>query len=178
MDNLARSLASDLDNSFPQLVSLLQHGVFSGLRQLTGDHHRAEDLTQEAFIRAYRALQTYPPKRIHNMKLRGWVWTIALNLLRNEVRAESIRPVPLQLEDAGYLPAEPPDSHLWRQRWALLPMTQRRAVILRHVAGLSYEEISETTGRPHNTARSDVRRGLARLRSIIDKEIAGAVNEY
>jgi RNA polymerase sigma-70 factor (ECF subfamily) len=170
MRDLAEALASDLDLVFPDLVTSLQHGVFSGLRQLTGNHHRAEDLTQEAFIQAYRAMQTYPSERIRNMKLRGWVWTIALNLLRNEIRAESRRPAPVRLEEAGYIPEEPPDSQAWRRRWALLPTTQRKAVILRHVAMLSYQEISETTGRPQSTVRSDVRRGLARLRSIINKE--------
>ncbi|MCE2526037.1 MAG: RNA polymerase sigma factor [Actinomycetia bacterium] len=170
MDDLAKALAANLDKAFPDLVSQLQNGVFSGLRQLTGDHHQAEDLTQEAFIRAYRAMQTYHAERIRTMQLRGWVWTIALNLLRNQARAESRRPTPVKLEEAGYLPAEPPDSHLWRQRWSLLPVSQQRAVILRHVAGLSYEEICKATGRPPSTVRSDVRRGLARLRSIIDDE--------
>ena len=170
MDHLAKDLASDLDEAFPKLVSRLQDGVFSGLRQLTGDHHRAEDLTQEAFIRAYLALRSYPTERVRNMQLRGWVWTIALNLLRNDVRSQAQRPVLVKLEEAGYAPPEPPDSHVWRRRWALLPPSHRRAVILRHVAGLSYQEISEAAGRPESTVRSDVRRGLARLRSVIEEE--------
>ena len=170
MDDLTRALASDLDGTFPEVVSRFQHGVFSGLRQLTGDHHRAEDLTQEAFIRAHRALATYPPERIRAMRLRGWVWTIALNLTRNQLRSERRRPAPARLEDPGYLPPEPPDAAAWSRRWAQLPPAQRRAVILRHVAGLSYREISEATERPPSTVRSDVRRGLARLRSIIEEE--------
>lgn len=169
-NNLATDLASDLDESFPELVTRFQNGVFSGLRQLAGDHHRAEDLTQETFIRAYLALRSYPAERIRGMRLRGWVWTIALNLLRNDVRSSARRPVPVQPRDAGYTPSEPPDSRAWRRRWGLLPPTQRRAVILRHVAGLSYPEITEATGRPASTVRSDVRRGLARLRSIIEEE--------
>ena len=170
MDELAEALAADLDETFPVLVSRLQNGVFSGLLQLTGDHHRAEDLTQEAFIRAYRAMRAYPAERIRTMRLRGWVWTIAVNLLRNEARARSRRPAPVRLAEAGYLPAEPPDSQAWRRRWSRLPATQRKAVILRHVVGLSYQEISEATGRPQSTVRSDVRRGLGRLRSIIEEE--------
>ena len=170
IENLAKGLASDLDKSFPQLVTRLQNGVFSGLRQLAGDHHRAEDLTQETFIRAYLALQSYPAERIREMRLRGWVWTIALNLFRNDVRASARRPVPVRLEDAGYTQTEPPDSRAWRRRWANLPPAQSAAVILRHVAGLSYPEISEATGRPASTVRSDVRRGLARLRSVIEAE--------
>ena len=171
MDDLAETLASDLDGAFPDLVTTLQHGIFSGLRQLTGDHHRAEDLTQEAFIRAYLAMRTYPAERIRAMRLRGWVWTIALNLLRNEVRASTRHPVPVRLKEAGYTQSEPPDSRAWGRRWAFLPPAQRRAVILRHVAGLSYREISDATNRPSSTVRSDVRRGLARLRSVIEEEM-------
>lgn len=169
-DDLAKELASDLDRSFPELVARLQNGVFSGLRQLSGDHHRAEDLTQEAFIRAYLALRSYPPERIREMRLRGWVWTIALNLLRNDFRASARRPVLVEMEDAGYTQSEPPDSRAWRRRWERLPAAQRQAVILRHVAGLSYREMSEVTNRPAGTVRSDVSRGLARLRSIIERE--------
>ena len=110
MENLARALASDLDKAFAELVCELQHGVFSGILQLTGDHHRAQDLTQEAFIRAYLALRTYPSERIRSMRLRGWVWTIALNLLRNQIRSQTLRPVPVRLEDAGYIPTEPPPT--------------------------------------------------------------------
>ena len=120
-NNLATDLASDLDESFPELVTRFQNGVFSGLRQLAGDHHRAEDLTQETFIRAYLALRSYPAERIRGMRLRGWVWTIALNLLRNDVRSSARRPVPVQPRDAGYTPSEPPDSRAWRRRWGLLP---------------------------------------------------------
>ena len=170
MENLARALASDLDKAFAELVCELQHGVFSGILQLTGDHHRAQDLTQEAFIRAYLALRTYPSERIRSMRLRGWVWTIALNLLRNQIRSQTLRPVPVRLEDAGYIPTEPPRLRAWQRKWALLPSTQRQAVILRHVAGLSYQEISEATARPRSTARSDVHRGLNRLRAIIEQE--------
>ena len=170
MENLAAELATDLDGTFPSVVSRLGSGVYSGLLQLTGDHHRAEDLTQEAFIRAYGALRSYPSERILELRLSGWVWTIALNLLRNDIRAQRRRPVPAKLDDAGYIPPDPPDTDAWRRRWALLSEAQRTAVILRHVVGLSYREMTDATGRPPNTLRSDVHRGLANLRSIIHRE--------
>ncbi len=170
MENLKAELASDLDGTFPSVVSRLGRGVYSGLLQLTGDHHQAEDLSQEAFIRAYGALKNYPAERILALRLPGWVWTIALNLLRNHIRAQGRRPVPARLEEAGYIPPEPPDTDAWRRRWALLSEAQRTAVILRHVVGLSYQEMAQATGRPPNTLRSDVHRGLANLRSIIQRE--------
>src|SRR5690606_22516524 len=79
MDELCRRLAADLDGAFPDLVDALASDVYSGLRRLAGADD-AEDLTQETFIRAYRALGEYDAERIRNLRLRAWVWTIALNL--------------------------------------------------------------------------------------------------
>lgn len=169
MDELCRRLASDLDGSFPDVVAALQTPLYSGLRRLHGD--AAEDLTQETFIRAYRALQAYEPDRIRNLRLSGWMWAIALNLGRNHVRDRARRPIPVPLEDRhGVDDPEPVDGAAWDRRLAALPAAQRRAVVLRHVVGLSYQEIATALGRPEGTVKADVHRGLARLRRIIEEE--------
>lgn len=170
MDELCSALANDLDVAFEELVSVLGDDVYSGLRRLAGAHD-AEDLTQETFIRAYRALQGYPPERIRSLRLRGWIWTIALNLGRNHARDRSRRPTPVLLEDrVAVHDPEPADSAAWDRRLAGLATPQRRAVVLRHVVGLDYAEISAATGRPEATVRSDVRRGLERLRQTMEEE--------
>ena len=139
------------------------------MRRLHGED--AEDLTQETFIRAYRALAGYDPDRIRSLRLSGWMWTIALNLGRNHVRDRARRPVPVAFVDRdGVEDPEPVDVAAWDRRLAALPAVQRRAVVLRHVAGLSYPEIAEATGRPEGTVKADVHRGLARLRRIIEEE--------
>ena len=102
--------------------------------------------------------------------MRGWVWTIALNLFRNDVRASARRPVPVRLEDAGYTQSDPPVSRAWRRRWANLPPAQSAAVILRHVAGLSYQGDLGCDRQAASTVRSDVRRGLARCGCVIEAE--------
>jgi RNA polymerase sigma-70 factor (ECF subfamily) len=58
----------------------------------------------------------------------------------------------------------------WKQRLAALSEAQRVAVVLRHVVGLSYQEIASATERPVGTAKTDVSRGLAALRKIISEE--------
>ncbi len=169
MDELCRRLATDLDGAFPDLVACLQTRLYSGLRRLHGD--AAEDLTQEAFIRAYRALQGYEPDRIRRLRLTGWMWAIALNLGRNHARDRARRPVPVPFEDRhGVDDPEPVDTAAWDRRLGALPAPQRRAVVLRHVAGLSYAEIADATGRPEGTVKADVHRGLARLRRLIEEE--------
>ncbi|MFQ5523253.1 MAG: RNA polymerase sigma factor [Acidimicrobiia bacterium] len=169
LETLCRDLASDLDAAFPALVEALQHDLFSGLRRLHPND--AEDLTQESFIRAYRALKTYDPERIRQLKLRSWMWTIALNLGRNRARNRTRRPIPVPLEDRhGKVDPEPPDGEAWDRRLAVLSSPQRRAIILRYVVGMSGAEIAEALGRPEGTVKADLHRGLRRLRTILEEE--------
>jgi len=169
MDGLCKRLADDLDAAFPELVRELQDDMYSGLRSLAGPE--AEDLTQETFIRAYRALSDYEPGRIRDLKLRGWIWTIALNLGRNHLRAKSRRPqligaeIEIRSDDPEYV-----DLDAWHQRLKHLPSRTRRAVVLRHVVGLGYEEIAIATGQAVGTVKSDVHRGLEKLRQILEDE--------
>lgn len=169
MEELCNRLARDLDGSFEDLVAAVRDDLYSGLRPLHG--HDAEDLAQETLIRAYRALAEYDPDRIRTLRLRPWLWTIALNLGRNRVRDRARRPVPVEFQDRHAVDdPEPADTAAWHARLAQLTPTQRRAVVLRHVVDLSYAEIALATGRPEGTVKADVSRGLARLRSIIEEE--------
>lgn len=170
MKEICDHLAADLDAGFPELVAALSADVYSGLRRMAGSSE-AEDLTQETFIRAYRALEGYEPERIRALRLRGWIWTIALNLGRNHARDRARRPTPVELEDrVGVVDADPPDARAWDRRLAALPAAQRRAVVLRHVVGLDYDEIAAATGRAPGTVKSDVHRGLEKLRRTMEEE--------
>ena len=77
----------------------------------------------------------------------------------------------MELDDRHGAPdPEPADSAAWDRRLAALPSAQRRAVVLRHVVGLSYQEIAEAVARPEGTVKTDVHRGLERLRAVIEQE--------
>lgn len=169
MEELCNRLAADLEGSFEDLVVAIRDDLHSGLRRLHGAD--GEDLAQETLIRAYRALSSYEPDRIRALRLRPWIWTIALNLGRNSLRDRARRPRAVVLDDEyGSEDPEPPDTAAWDARLARLALTQRRAVVLRHVIDLTYAEIAEVTGRPEGTVKADVSRGLARLRSIMEEE--------
>ncbi|HEY7704914.1 MAG TPA: RNA polymerase sigma factor [Acidimicrobiia bacterium] len=170
VEDLTRALAKDLDGSFPDLVKAMEDQLYSGLRRMTGDSADAEDLTQETLIRAYRALSSYGPGRIEELKLRGWMWTIALNLGRNHLRDRARRPVPVAEVDGTVVEDPPTSGGDWDRRLQKLSRDQRRAVVLRHVVDLDYEEISAATGRPLGTVKNDVHRGLERLRRIMEDE--------
>jgi RNA polymerase sigma factor (sigma-70 family) len=170
MDDLANALAADLDGTFPTVVETMGRQLFWGLRRICGDHQEAEDLTQETFVRAYRALDGYETDRIRAMDLRPWLWTIAMNLGRNHLRDRSRRPTYVALTETGGEDPEPVDNAAWDKRLSVLSNHQRTAVVLRHVVGLGIVEISEITGRPEGTVKADVHRGLARLRATIEGE--------
>jgi RNA polymerase sigma-70 factor (ECF subfamily) len=174
MERLSRKLAKDLDGSFPELVRAFEDGIYSGTRRLAGD--AAEDVTQETFLRAYRALSRMTPSQIGRLRLKGWMWTIALNLCRNRARSAKRKPtVRLSPEWAPPSPGHEDDAvaaATWDRRLAGLSTAQRTAVVLKHVVGLSYPEMSEVMDRPVGTLKADVARGLDRLRSMIEKEEA------
>lgn len=179
---LAERLAGGRDGAFPELVDTLHGSIFSGVYRLTGDRGEAEDLTQETYIRAYEALGGYPPERIRSLQLRGWMWTIAVNLCRNRVRARRRRPQtsPLELGVEPTAPGSTEASALqtvddeWASRLEALSEPVRQAVVLRHVVGLPYREISTALDRPVGTVKSDVHRGLEQLRKILEREGAPA----
>lgn len=171
MDDLANALATDLDDAFPAVVEEMGTRLFWGLRRICGDHQEAEDLTQETFIRAYRALGTYDGDRIRSLRLQAWLWTIAMNLGRNHLRDRSRRPTYVEMDgDAPDTDPEPIDEAAWDRRLAELNNHQRTAVVLRHVVGLGASEIAEITGRPEGTVKADVHRGLAKLRNALERE--------
>lgn len=171
---LTARLARDLDEAFPDVVRFLADDLYSGARRLLGDSHDAEEVVQEALVRAYRALSGYSVDRIRSLRLRGWAWTIAANLCRNRLRARARRPVTaiadLDPPDPGAGPeATALDSetdHRLTEALTGLPWPMRVAVVLHHVVGLTYAEISQAVDRPTGTVRSDAHRGLARLRAV------------
>lgn len=173
------ALAADVMTAFPSLVAHHRDLVYGVARRWTPTAEDAEDLTQEVFVRAYRALLGYPPERRETLRVRGWLARITLNLARNRARARD--PVAVDLDAvAEHLDArEPgPESIVERresaQRWprllATLPRNQRLAVELRHVEGLSYPEIAEALAKPVGTVKSDVHRGVGRLRRAHEHE--------
>jgi len=173
---LALRLADDLDESFPDLVRTMQNGVFSAAIRFTRNRHDAEDVTQETFVRAYRALSDYDSERIRAIRIRPWVWTIALNLCRNLARTKTRKPEssldvdPGATDDPAAAAVASAQDIEWRRRLEKLTEAQRTAVVLRHVVGMPYEEIAETTGRKVGTVKADVHRGIERLRRLLVSE--------
>ena len=175
---LADALARDLDSSFETLVRSHVDRCHGIALRILGNPHDAEEVTQDALVRAYRALAGYPPERTRELRLRPWLATIVVNLCRNRLRGAPRATTSLEpLLGAGFEPAASPDESpanlaersASRERLAALladlPDRYRIPVVLRHVDDLSYAELAEVLGRPEGTLKSQVHRGLAMLRA-------------
>ena len=157
----------DADLLFPRLVRAHADDVWTTALRLTGNRADAEDLVQEVFTSAWSAMQSWPPERIAELRPRAWLVTITLNAWRNGLRTASRRPHtgPLLDHDAA---VQPPDALDEAERLgelvARLPEAYRAPVVLRHVVGLSYDEIAAALDCPPGTVKAQVSRGLALLR--------------
>jgi RNA polymerase sigma-70 factor (ECF subfamily) len=184
---LARDLAHDLDAAFERFVLAYQRRLYSFALRLAGNASDAEEIAQDAFVRAYRALVGYTPERIQALALRPWLYQIALNVVRNRIRGHRLALVSLdgardgddgerraavEVEDD---PAERPEARIVADerrrelgaRLAALPTRYRLAVVLRHVEGFSYAEIAALLGQPVGTVKANVHRGVLLLRGAL-----------
>ena len=176
---LATRLSRDLEGAFPALVAAHQDRLYTIALRLLGDRRDAEEVAQDALVRAFRAIAGYPRDRIAALRLRPWLASIAVNLARNRRRRLDDRQPPGSLEpllDAGFdVPADgrgQPGTTADRRETqrelaeALLRLTPavRAAIVLRHVDGLSVAETAEALGTPEGTIKAQVHRGLRELR--------------
>lgn len=178
---IERVLGGDRE-AYTVLVERYGGPLFRYLLRMLGRHEEAEDVVQEAFLRAYLALASYDPRYRFSTWLFRIATNLALNRLRDERRVISLEGLagdseglPLELEDhwdEGRPEAAVEQKELlYRIRECLeeLPPAYRLVVALRYVADLSYEEIAEVTGLPLNTVRSRLHRGRERLGECLEK---------
>lgn len=192
-DRLAADLARDLDRAFDALVLAHQDRLYTIALRMLGDPRDAEEAAQDALVRAYRALATYDAARIHELRVRGWLTTIVLNLCRTRGLRRAARGAsPISLDIEGSPAIEPTASRagappevaergaeleIWSSRLAELPAVYRAAVVLRHVDGLSYPEAAAALGRPEGTVKAQVHRGIALLRTMVEADARNELEE-
>jgi RNA polymerase sigma-70 factor (ECF subfamily) len=162
------------DRFFERMVIDHQNRIFALGFALTGNRHDAEEVAQDTFLRAYRALCTYPPDRMRELKQKAWLHQIAVNVVRNRVRG--VHPKLVELNGSEPARGSGPEEDAMRKleidelaaRVAGLPPRYREAVVLRHVQELSYAEVADALGQPVGTVKANVHRGLKLLRGEND----------
>jgi RNA polymerase sigma-70 factor (ECF subfamily) len=174
---LESALAQDVDLHFERLVREYQDRLFGFALRLTNQREDAEETVQDAFVKAYRALKSYPGERIRKMSLRAWLYQVTLNVVRNRRRRKR-HPTETLDEGAAQSQADPAQGPLARleasrQRADLatlvagLPARYRTPLILRYVEGLKLEEVSQILRQPLGTTKSNVHRAINALREAI-----------
>ena len=166
-----------VDRLFERMVKEHQDRVFATSLAMTGNRHDAEEVAQDTFFRAYRALATYSPERVRDLKERAWLHRIAVNVVRNRVRGVKPSLVELNGSESDHSPG--PEAQAMERmqldelatRVAGLPVRYREAVVLRHVRDLSYAEVAEALGQPVGTVKANVHRGLKLLRGDNDDRL-------
>ena len=155
-------------NAFDTLVDRYEGPLFSAAYRITGSVEDAMDATQNAFVKAYEKLHTYDP----TYRFFSWIYRIAVNQSLNLVNRRKDQ---TELEDntpsAGRGPAEVYDStmargHLKRAMLELEP-NYRTVIVLKHLEGFSYREISELLEIPEKTVKSRLFTARQRLRTIL-----------
>ncbi len=160
------------DDAFRVLVERESANVVGLCRRILGDPYEAEDMAQEAFLRAYRALPTYRA----DGPFGAWVWRIAMRLsvARLKQRPSDLHADPNRVE--GWLidldrDTDPVGRLLGKEHRqevlaaiSALPPAQRQVVSMRFFGDRSLEEISSATGSPMGTVKSRLHRGLLTLR--------------
>jgi len=175
---LVRRVKKGDKQAFDLLFSRYQHKILNLVSRYLRDQQDVEDVTQEAFIKAFRAL----PRFRGESAFYTWLYRIAINTAKNHLVARSRRPpgVDVDIDDAEFMDgtdvlreSESPEAVLSRDELAEvinatlseLPDDLRSAVTLREFDGLSYEQIAEIMDCPVGTVRSRI----FRAREAIDK---------
>ena len=158
--------------AFADLVDRETGSVYRACLRILGRPQDAEDVTQESFVAAFRAIGSFRG----DGSARGWLLRIAtrqaFRRLAQRRPTAALDAIPERLvADLGSEPTrvliDSEDRRLIRASVGALPEPYREVVALRFFADLSLAEIGDVTGRPVNTVKTHLRRGLERLRPAL-----------
>jgi RNA polymerase sigma-70 factor (ECF subfamily) len=180
---------NDSASAFSELMLRYQHRVLTILENLVGSRDLAEDLTQDVFLRVFRARKTYEP----GSKFSTWLFTIANNVASNARRSKARRrEVVLEGSESGPLGARPLDQlalaasgqmparmldkaemrEIVRLALAELNERQRMAVLLNKFEGMSYADIAATMDLSPQAIKSLLSRARVNLREVLEPYLA------
>jgi len=180
---LARRFIEGEREAFSVLVKRYEEPVFNVIMRMVGDREEARDLAQEAFVRAFEGIETFDC----SLPFGAWMYRIAVNVSIDHLRRKKLNRVPL---DEAFFDGEIPShneerakghlqqpeetsirnetSQALREALIELPDKYRAVIVLHHLEGMSYAEISKVLGVPKNTAKTWGRRGRLILSELLE----------
>lgn len=167
--------------AFETLVSRYESKIYHMALRYTGDQQEALDITQEVFLRMFRGMAEFQG----NSSVGTWLYRIADNVCKDTLRRVSSRAAvslealdrdesyEIEIPDLRYNPESVYDRAALRDTIvdavSALPEHMRKVIILREIAGMSYEEISACLDLEVGTVKSRIARGRDKLRSFLSR---------
>lgn len=182
-DLVTRALEGD-ERAYAELLARYERPVFTLVVRMVRDRMVAEDLAQEAFVKAFGRLGSYDPSR----KFSSWLFKVAHNTAIDHLRRRELETVSLDapvsedddapartvVDTAGETPAAAAEradlSRALTRAVERLRSEYREVVLLRYQAGLEYSEIAEATGFPLGTVKTYLHRSRKELASLLGAE--------
>lgn len=157
--------------AYALLVEEYKSPLYNLAYRMTGNFEDADDLTQEAFIRAYQYLWRYDPRK----KFFTWLYTIALNLIKNHYKKNRKHNISDELSaylladnspspETKMIEAQEISSCLLRLEYEI-----RALLIMKYQQELSFEEIAEITGKSLSAVKMSIYRGLEKLKELMNE---------
>lgn len=153
---------------FEEIVKKYEKRLYSLAYRFTGNHEKAEELSQEAFLKAYLGF----PKFQHKSQVFTWLYRIMVNLCIDESRKRKIPQVPLDeipLAD-DFDPSRSETAMLVREALEKLPPVQKAYIVMHDLEGFSYKEIAQVFNCPLGTVMSRISAAREKLRKIIQSD--------
>ena len=165
---------------FSRLIDNYKNMVYNLAYRMSNSPHEAEDISQEAFLRAYQSLARFNP----SYKFSTWLYQITLNIIRDKFKRKEIDYVsldtPVETDDSEFFP-QPADFtnnpeqiitqkeniQAIQQAILSLPLKYREVLVLRHLQDLSYIEIANILKLPQGTVKIRLYRARDQLRKIL-----------
>src|SRR6185503_14081491 len=175
---------SGQESAYRELIRRYERPIFALLFRMVRDRELAEDLSQETFVKALNAIESYRPE----YKFSSWIFKIANNAAIDHLRRreldtlsldgaphaatpEEIEATALQVGDKGETPLEELEARelgsAIERAIAQLRPEYRACILLRHVEGLAYEEIAQSLDLPLGTVKTYIHRARHELRDLL-----------
>ena len=167
---------------FSRLIDNYKNMVYNLAYRMSNNPHEAEDISQEAFLRAYQSLAHFNP----SYKFSTWLYQITLNIIRDKYKKKEIDYVsldtPIETNDSEYFPqpadltnnpeqiiTQKDDLRAIQKAIYSLPLKYREVIVLRHLQDLSYIEIANILKLPAGTVKVRLYRAREQLKKILLK---------